>query len=162
MIAQLLASVLMLPDGPLPTDDDNPLSWVWRQARPPLRDGGLGTASAELLRSSAYFGSFSLAVQLILDHFGNAGLPSALTSPSTTVQLSPTTTTEAAEDAVLAHGVDGEQLSERFTTCHGTYRQHFSAIAQLLSNLGDEAQLSQCNRTCILALYCTILMRALA
>ena len=149
MVAKLLASVLMLPDGPPVNDDDNPLSWVWRQARLPLRHGGLGTASAELLRASAYFGSFSLAAQLILDHFGDVGLPSVLASPSTIVQLSPTTTSEVAEDAVLAHGIDRELLSERFTTCHGTYRQHFSAIAQLIANLGDDAQLSQCNRECI-------------
>ena len=92
MVAKLLASVLMLPDGPPVNDDDNPLSWVWRQARLPLRHGGLGTASAELLRESAYFGSFSLAARLILDHIGDVGLPSVLASPSTIVQLSTTTT----------------------------------------------------------------------
>ena len=30
-----------------------------------------------------------------------------------------------------------------------TVSQHFSAIAQLIANLGDDAQLSQCNRECI-------------
>ena len=48
-----------------------------------------------------------------------------------------------------AHSIDNGMLSERYTTCHGTYDQHFTAITQRLAKLGDGEQLSQSARTCI-------------
>ena len=148
MVAKLLSSVLMLPAGQHAVGDDDPMSCVWAQARLPRRHGGLGTSSAQVIRSSAYYGSFSLAIPLILEYFRDVGQPSLLCHPSLTVQLSPITTSEPAEAAVRAMCVDGI-FAERFTTCYGTYSEHFGAIARRLAELGHDAQLPYNTRICI-------------
>jgi hypothetical protein len=149
MVSDLLSSILMLLDGAPPVDDADPMSWIWRQAHLPLRHGGLGTASAATIRDAAYYGSFALAVPLILELFGEVGLPSALSDPSATVQISPVTATEAVEAAVLARGTDAGLLSQKFTTCHGTFRQHFTAISNHLLTMDDDELLSEHVSKCI-------------
>ena len=57
MVAKMLAGVLKFPGGPPENDTRNSLYWAFRQARLPLRHGGLGTPPASLIRSSAYYGS---------------------------------------------------------------------------------------------------------
>jgi hypothetical protein len=102
MVAKLISSIMRLPEERTGIDDDNPLSWVWRQARLPLRHGGLGTASAEKMRAAAYYGSLSLAAGLLHDLFGDLGVPDVVSSNTLPFELSPLTTPVEVEDAVLA------------------------------------------------------------
>ena len=81
MMAKMLACLLKFPGGPPENDIKNPLHWAFRQARLPLRHGGLGTPPASLIRSSAYYGSLALSLPIILEYFGDIGLPAVLTSP---------------------------------------------------------------------------------
>ena len=130
----MLAGVLKLPGGPPENDTRNPLYWAFRQARLPLRHGGLGTPPASLIRSSAYYGSLSLTLPIILEYFGEIGVPDVLTSPllGPLMQLNPLTTSVDTETAILALSSDSEAISEKFTACHGTYREHFAAIIEHL------------------------------
>ena len=86
-----------------------------------------------------------------MEYFGEIGVPDVLTSPllGPLMQLNPLTTSVDTETAILALSSDSEAISEKFTTCHGTYREHFAAIIEHLNALGDDAPLSEGARKCI-------------
>jgi len=74
--------------------------------------------------------------------FGDVGVPDVLASKEVQVALSPITTPEATEDAVLAMSADdndgGKTAPAALHYLPGKYRDHLKEVSQVLKKIDDD------------------------
>ena len=107
----------------------------------PGRFGGVGAAPAIRSRWGAYYGSWALFTDLVVDLFAAVG-PVGACSRSSNISFSAMAKPEDAGDALLeGFGGEGAVVPQSPISVHGTYRAYFTELQSELSKVEETSDL---------------------